>query len=101
MGYDVIQFPYIIQPPKNILEFLFGDYTCIEIHDMSNGFECGFIHPGALSLGDFSLAGMVKAKNFIDILPQKEMDDVLKSMVNRSITNGVPVTVYNPYCGTI
>lgn len=96
LGFKVIEIPYFIQPTKDILSFLFCDYTGVEPEDMSNGYECGFIHPMSLSFGDFCSSGLDKAENFIRNLPIKERNDIFRSMEKRADVNKIPVEFYNP-----
>ncbi|MFA5025062.1 MAG: DUF559 domain-containing protein [Candidatus Shapirobacteria bacterium] len=96
LGFKVIEIPYFIQPTKDILSLLFGDYTGVEPEDMSNEYECGFIHPLSLSFGDFCSSGLNKAENFIKSLPVKEHNDILRSMEKRAEINKIPIEFYNP-----
>lgn len=95
-GYEYIEIPYFVQLTKNVLKSLFKDI--IVNNDFSNNFPHGFIHPGALSFGHFSVSGLQRTIYFLKILPIEVKEQCFKSLEKRSIIDNIPFQVYNPLC---
>lgn len=94
LGYKCIEFPYFVQPTIKVLCHLFGYLSTLK--DYSNGFPHGFIHPSAIPLTDFSLNGLILAKEVFATFPTEVTLETWLSLEHRAKLLQIPMQIYNP-----